>query len=54
MSATGAKGRVYYASKALSTAAIYKIAAQEGLGADVVSGGELYTALSAGFPRRKH
>ncbi len=47
---TGAKGRVYYASKALSTTAIYKIAAQEGLGADVVSGGELYTALSAGFP----
>ena len=32
---------------------IYQIVDEEGLGADVVSGGELYTALEAGFPARK-
>jgi len=46
-------GIILYASKALSTLAIYKIAAQEGLGADVVSAGELYTALKAGFDPAK-
>ena len=30
-----------------------KIVAEEGLGIDCVSGGELYTALSAGFPAEK-
>lgn len=45
----GGNGMTLYASKAMSTAYIYKIMAQEGLGADVVSGGELYTALKAGF-----
>lgn len=39
---------VCFASKAFSCKAIYKIVASERLGADVVSGGELYTALSAG------
>ncbi len=43
------KGKAYYASKALSAMFMYKIAKEEGLGADVVSGGELYTALKAGF-----
>ncbi len=42
-------GRVMYASKALNTKAILKIVTSEGLGVDVVSGGELYTALSAGI-----
>ncbi len=42
-------GLAMYASKALSTIGMYKIASQEGLGVDVVSGGELYTALKAGF-----
>ena len=42
--------RVLYASKAFSCLAIYRILMQEGIGADVVSEGELYTALSAGFP----
>lgn len=46
-------GMVLYASKALSAAYMYKLAAQEGLGADVVSGGELYTALKAGFDSSK-
>lgn len=42
-----------YASKALCFREIYRIAHDEGIGADVVSGGELYTALSAGFPPEK-
>ncbi len=46
-------GLVLYASKAFSCMAIYKIAAQENIGVDVVSGGELYTALKAGFPAEK-
>lgn len=46
-------GLVLYASKALSTMAICKIVDQEGLGLDVVSGGELYTAMKAGFPMDK-
>ncbi len=43
-------GMVLYASKAFCTLAICRIAAQEGLGLDVVSGGELYTAKMARFP----
>jgi len=43
-------GLVLYASKALCTMAMCRIAQQEGLGLDVVSGGELYTAIKAGFP----
>ena len=46
-------GLVLYASKAFSCKAIYRIAAQENIGVDVVSGGELYTALSVGFPADK-
>ena len=47
------RGLVLYASKAFSCKAMYAIAKQERLGADVVSGGELYTALQAGFPAEK-
>jgi diaminopimelate decarboxylase len=46
----GGNGMVLYASKAFSCKAIYCIAKSEGIGVDVVSGGELYTALQAGFP----
>lgn len=46
-------GMVLYASKAFCCKQIYRIIAQEGLGADVVSGGELYTALEAGFPAER-
>ena len=42
-----------YASKALCCKEIYRVIESEGLGADIVSGGELYTALSAGFPADK-
>ncbi len=45
-----AGGVVHFASKAFCTVAMCRIAAQEGLGLDAVSGGELYTARSAGFP----
>lgn len=41
---------VVYAGKAFLTKAICCLIYQEGLGLDVVSGGELYTALHAGFP----
>ena len=46
----GTNGKVLYASKAFSCKAIYRIADEENIGIDVVSGGELYTALQAGFP----
>lgn len=42
-----------YASKALCFTEMYKIAAEEGLGIDCVSGGELYTAKKAGFPAER-
>lgn len=41
---------ILYASKALSFKEIYRIAKSEGIGTDIVSTGELYTAVSAGFP----
>ncbi len=47
------KGLVLYASKAFSCKAIYRIADEENIGIDVVSGGELYTALQAGFPAER-
>ena len=39
-----------YASKANCFKRIYEIAKEEGMGIDVVSSGEIYTALQAGFP----
>lgn len=46
-------GLVLYASKAFSCVHICKIAKEEGMGLDVVSGGELYTAIKADFPMDK-
>nr|MBQ4319397.1 diaminopimelate decarboxylase [Clostridia bacterium] len=43
-------GLPLYAGKALCVKGIYRIIAEEGLGADVVSGGELHTIMAAGFP----
>jgi diaminopimelate decarboxylase len=51
--ATGLAFKVAYASKAFNTMAICRIADEEGLMLDVVSGGELHTALSAGFPAER-
>ena len=39
-----------YASKAASFKQIYRIMMEEGMGIDVVSSGEIYTAASVGFP----
>jgi len=44
---------VIYASKALNCLAICALVASEGLGIDVASGGELYTALQAGVDPQK-
>lgn len=46
-------GMVTYASKACCFKELYRIVGQEGCGADVVSGGEIYTALQAGFPTER-
>ncbi len=45
-----AGSRPLYASKALSLKRIYEIMGEEGMGVDVVSCGEMYTAIKAGFP----
>lgn len=45
----GAATRPLYASKALSCKRIYEIMREEDMGVDVVSSGEIYTALQAGF-----
>lgn len=49
----GVKAQVAYASKAFSSIAMVQIAKEENLSLDVVSEGELYTALKAGFPTNK-
>lgn len=49
----GMKAQVAYASKAFSTIAMIQLADDEGLSLDVVSGGELYTAITAGFPAER-
>ena len=45
--------QAYYASKAFLTKEMARIIKREGLGLDVVSGGELYTAKSVDFPMDK-
>jgi diaminopimelate decarboxylase len=45
--------QVAYASKAFSCIAMAQLAAEENLSLDVVSSGELYTALQAGFPAER-
>ncbi|HEY9802430.1 MAG TPA: diaminopimelate decarboxylase [Leptolyngbyaceae cyanobacterium] len=47
------QSQVLYASKAWNCLAVCAIAGSEGLGIDVVSGGELYTALTAGVSPAK-
>lgn len=44
---------IAYATKANSNLAILRVIAEEGGGADIVSGGELYRALKAGVPSEK-
>lgn len=45
----GGRARPLYASKALSCKRIYEIMREEDMGIDVVSSGEIYTALQAGY-----
>ncbi|MGD9678067.1 MAG: diaminopimelate decarboxylase [Vulcanibacillus sp.] len=45
--------QVAYANKALCTTTLCCIAESEGLSIEVVSGGELYTAINAGFPANR-
>ncbi len=46
-------GLILYANKAFCTKYTCRIAKEEGLGCDVVSGGELYTAIKSNFPMDK-
>ncbi|MGM7721318.1 diaminopimelate decarboxylase [Metabacillus sp. Hm71] len=46
----GVKAQVAYASKAFSSIAMFQLINEEGLSLDVVSGGELFTAITSGFP----
>jgi diaminopimelate decarboxylase len=50
---TGFAFQVAYASKAFCTMAMCKLVEKEGLSLDVVSGGELHTAVQAGFPANR-
>ena len=49
----GENGLVLFASKAFCCKEMCRICADEGMGMDVVSGGEMYTAKSVGFPMDK-
>ena len=44
---------IHYASKALSFKGIYPIMNEEGIGVDLCSCGEIYTALKGGFPAER-
>ena len=46
----GPDDRVYYAAKAFTSIAAFRMAVEEGLGVDVCSGGELHAATTAGVP----
>ena len=48
--AFGDRGLPLYAGKAAAFKRIYQIVREEGLGIDVVSAGEIHTAVQAGFP----
>ena len=48
--AFGDRAKALYAGKAASFRAIYRIMKEEGMGIDVVSSGEVYTANSTGYP----
>ena len=48
--AFGERGKVLYASKAASFRRLYEIMKEEGMGIDVVSMGEIYTAVRTGYP----
>ncbi len=49
----GGESMPFYASKALCFTDMCRLVAEEGMGLDVVSSGELYTAHRAGFPMER-
>ncbi len=51
--AMGGAGEVLYSAKAFASPAFLRIVADEGLGLDVVSAGELHLALKSGFPAER-
>ena len=51
--AFGADALPLYAGKALCVKDIYRVMREEGMGIDVVSSGEIYTAAAAGFPMER-
>ena len=51
VAAMGSAGQVLYSAKAFASPQFLRVVAEEGLGLDVVSAGELYLALRSGFPR---
>jgi diaminopimelate decarboxylase len=51
MAAMGDGGQVLYSAKAFASPQFLRIVAEEGLGLDVVSAGELHLALKSDFPR---
>src|SRR5438309_6397805 len=53
IAAMGGAGQVLYSAKAFASPQFLRIVAEEGLGLDVVSAGELHLALKSGFPKER-
>jgi diaminopimelate decarboxylase len=53
VAAMGSGGQVLYSAKAFASPQFLRVVAEEGLGLDVVSAGELDLALRSGFPRER-
>src|SRR5438105_1358662 len=53
VSAIGDAGEVLYSAKAFASPAFLQVVAEEGMGLDVVSAGELQIAQAAGFPAER-
>ena len=53
IAAMGGAGQVLYSAKAFASPMFLRVVAEEGLGLDVVSAGELHLALKSGFPRER-
>jgi diaminopimelate decarboxylase len=51
VAAMGPAGQVLYSAKAFASPQFLRVVAEEGLGLDVVSAGELHVALKSGFPQ---
>ena len=51
VAAMGSTGQVLYSAKAFASPQFLQVVAEEGLGLDVVSAGELHLALKSGFPQ---